>query len=356
MKKPTLEPTDSIAPFWKDLPRVLPFLLQEVAGPLFPYHQDVAMALDVLRLEEFVSPSAGGGAPGYSRGVLIRALAVKALLGIPTTAMLRERLQADYRLALLVGLSKIPSESTFSRAFNQFASERILDQVHEALVRRDFGEKLIMHVCRDSSAVPAREKPLKKQKVQIKSKGHPTRGPHTDPKRLMRQQEQAWPVALAQLPTACDRGCKRDSKGYPSYWAGYKLHLDVSDAGIPLAAYTTSASLHDSQVAIPLMKMSASRTGAVFYELMDAGYRSKVLRKAVQDLDHVPLIAPGKKEIPFDPAQAQRFKTRTAVERAFSQLKDSLGLGHVFVRGHPKVHCHGMICVLALYAKTILRL
>jgi hypothetical protein len=33
---------------------------------------------------------------------------------------------------------------------------------------------------------------------------------------------------MADLPRLCDKGCKNDSKGLPSYWIGYKLHLDTA--------------------------------------------------------------------------------------------------------------------------------
>jgi K+-transporting ATPase c subunit len=35
--------------------------------------------------------------------------------------------------------------------------------------------------------------------------------------------------------------------------------LDVNDDGLPISVVTTSASLHDSQVAIPLAKLTAQR-------------------------------------------------------------------------------------------------
>ncbi len=41
---------------------------------------------------------------------------------------------------------------------------------------------------------------------------------------------------MADLPRLCDKGCKNDSKGLPSYWIGYKLHLDVADGGCRLVA------------------------------------------------------------------------------------------------------------------------
>ena len=41
------------------------------------------------------------------------------------------------------------------------------------------------------------------------------------------------PEMLDDLPTDCDVGMKKDSKGYKSTWVGYKLHLDVADGQIP---------------------------------------------------------------------------------------------------------------------------
>ena len=64
---------------------------------------------------------------------------------------------------------------------------------------------------------------------------------------------------LADLPTACDVGCKKNSKGYKETWTGYKLHIDVACGQIPVSCVLTSASVHDSQVAIPLMTMTSAR-------------------------------------------------------------------------------------------------
>jgi hypothetical protein len=68
---------------------------------------------------------------------------------------------------------------------------------------------------------------------------------------------------IADLPRACDVGTKRDSQGHQHSWVGYKLHWDVADGGIPIAAILTSASVHDSQAFIPLAKMSAERVTSV---------------------------------------------------------------------------------------------
>ena len=54
----------------------------------------------------------------------------------------------------------------------------------------------------------------------------------------------------------------------------YKLHLDINDTGLPISALVTSASLHDSQVAIPLIKQTSSKVNYL-YDLMDAAYDTK---------------------------------------------------------------------------------
>ena len=46
--------------------------------------------------------------------------------------------------------------------------------------------------------------------------------------------------------------------------SSYKFTVDVGDGGIPLSAITTSASVHDSQVAIPLMKMTSDRVESLY--------------------------------------------------------------------------------------------
>ena len=76
---------------------------------------------------------------------------------------------------------------------------------------------------------------------------------------------------LNDLPTTCDVGTKKNSKGYKVRWIGYKLHIDVADGGIPISAVLTSASTHDSQVAIPLVKMSSERVSNL-YDVMDSAY------------------------------------------------------------------------------------
>ncbi len=67
-------------------------------------------------------------------------------------------------------------------------------------------------------------------------------------------------------------------------WIGYKLHADVNDVGLPVSFAKTSASVHDSQVAIPLMKMSSSKV-TYLYDLMDAAYDAGPIYEVSRSLE-----------------------------------------------------------------------
>ncbi len=93
---------------------------------------------------------------------------------------------------------------------------------------------------------------------------------------------------LADLPTACTIGTKRNAKGHTTSWIGYKLHIDTGDGDIPISCLT-SASLHDSQTAIPLAVITASRVTSL-YDLMDSAYDAPEIRDKSRALGHVPII------------------------------------------------------------------
>jgi IS5 family transposase len=68
------------------------------------------------------------------------------------------------------------------------------------------------------------------------------------------------------------------------------------------------------------------------------------------------VIAPGKPRRELTPAEAQRYKERTLVERANGRLKDEFGGRTIRVRGAVKVMAHLMFGVLALTVDQLLRL
>jgi hypothetical protein len=265
--------------------------------------------------------------------------------------------------------SDIPSESTFSRAFGEFAESGLGDKVHGALVKNQLSGQLIGHIAKDSTAIEGREKPEKKTKPQAKTvfvpkkRGRPKKGEiresQPEDTRLTLQVNQTAAEGLSDIPTACDVGCKKNAKGYKETWVGYKLHLDTSDCGLPVIAVLTSASLHDSQVAIPMMKMSTDRV-EYLYDLMDSAYDAAPIYEVSRTLGHVSIIDknPRRKKdvVPMDPAQAVRYNERTAAERANGRLKEEFGGRNVMVRGYKKVKLHLMFGVIALFADQLLKL
>jgi hypothetical protein len=172
---------------------------------------------------------------------------------------------------------------------------------------------------------------------------------------------------LQDLPTNCDIGCKTNSQGHQHYWRGYKLHLDVADGQIPISAVLTSASVHDSQVAIPLMTMSSQRV-TYCYDLMDSAYDAQHIAEHCRSMGHVSIVDPqerGRKSkstlLPntqrqFSWAEAERYKERTMIERVNGRLKDEFGGRHIYVRGAQKIFAHLMFGVLALTVDQLLRL
>jgi hypothetical protein len=306
----------------------------------------------------------GNGAPPCPRTWLAHAFLAKSVYQFPTTTALIDALQTRPTLRRLCGwesASDIPSEPTFSRAFAAFAEDQLPQQMHEHMVKTHAGPKLVGHVSRDATAIEAPERPAPKPAVAPRppqKRGRPKKGevrPAPPLKRLEVQPARTLAENLADLPTRCDVGCKRNSKGHQESWIGYKLHLDTMDGDVPVSAVLTSASVHDSQVAIPLAQMTAQRVTSL-YDLMDSAYDAPQIHAFSARLGHVPIIDPhprGAEKVPLAPAQAERFKERSAAERVNSLLKERYGGRWVRVRGAAKVMCHLMFGLVALTATAL---
>jgi hypothetical protein len=146
---------------------------------------------------------------------------------------------------------------------------------------------------------------------------------------------------LDDLPRACTVGSKKNSKGFQETWIGYKLHLDVADGQIPISGILTSASLHDSQAAIPLA-LSTSQRVVNLYDLMDSAYDAQPIHQYSRGLGHVPIIDPHprrdqarKEELQAEQKRCDllnisypeplRYQERTTAERVNARLKDEFG-------------------------------
>ena len=412
-------------------------VLQEELGKLTAPAKRLLATLEMIPLTRFVPSSRGWiGRPSKDRLAVASAFVAKAVYGFSTTRQLLDALARDAQLRQICGWKEawqVPHESTFSRAFDEFARMELPQFVHETLIRETQQDRLIGNIARDSTAIEARERfpetasPAATPKVARSTSAAPlfpaespapaapaetptpavpaeptahalpaetpvpaapkaTRGgkkgkrgrnkrwkggkPKAAPRdetRLHQQRTMKLPEMLADLPKACNIGVKTSASGFTQSWRGYKLHLDVADGQIPISAILTSASLHDSQVAIPLAMMSTQRV-TYLYELSDSAYDAREIQEFSREQNHVPItdpnnrgrsqsvIAPGAPKRELSPAEAEHYKERTMIERVNGRLKDEFGGRTVRVRGACKVMAHLMFGVLALTVDQLLRL
>jgi hypothetical protein len=364
-------------------------VLESAVGPLGKQGRLLAAIVSLQPLARWVSERrAYPGRRPCDRLCLVTAFLAKAVFNLPSTRHLIQRLHSDPQLRRLCGWERaqqVPTESTFSRAFAEFAAAQLPAQIHGALVQATQQARVIEHIARDSTAIEARQRlPEHKPKTaaaaqppapppyQTKSGWHRRgprgkKGPHPRAKasergsRLQRQQHMTLKEMLADLPQECSLGVKTSSQGHQQYWRGFKLHWDVADGGrIPISCILTGASVHDSQVAIPLMQMSAERVRWQ-WELMDSAYDAQLIREHSQKLGHQALIKPNPvharsaQDNAFSEDDKQRFKKRTIVEQLNGRLKDEFGGRLIYLRGASKISAHLMFGVVALTVDQLLR-
>ena len=283
--------------------------------------QQLVSILELIQVERFVLRKADNQCLGRrlrERESIARSFIAKAVYGYPFTSSLIEALKTTSSLRRICGferVSDIPDESTFSRAFKEFALSRLGERVHEALVERCLKPELVGHISRDATAIVGREKPVKKppkkkpapQKEDVRPRGNREnpRSKHAWSSRLVSQSNKL----LRNCRCFRDRGTKKNAKGFKETWIGYKLHTDVNDCGLLVSVVLTAASLHDSQVAIPLIKMSSAKVDYL-YDLMDSAYDAGPIYEVSRNLGHVPVIdknSRGKEIIPMAPHEAARY-------------------------------------------------
>ena len=168
---------------WNHIQGFLFPMLREEVGLLTPRHERLVTVLGMASIEAFVQMWPGlPGRPPADRHALARAFVAKAVFNLPTTLALIERLTADPVLRRLCGWEgrrAVPSESTFSRAFAEFAESGLPARVHEALIQKTYKDRLVGHISRDATAIEAREKPLKAPETPAaapRKRGRPEKG------------------------------------------------------------------------------------------------------------------------------------------------------------------------------------
>lgn len=361
---------DFLSNLFNSIQRSLFPALEEELNELSVHEKEFVRTVELTDPSKFINEYKwlGYGRKPSERLCLIKAFIAKPIFKISQTATLIDTIKSNPKLRRLCGwerVSEIPSESTFSRAFEQFANTGFPQRLYDALIKNNLGPKLFGHRSTDSTSVKGREKSCRKntptKKLKKKKRGRPKKGQERkkEPRRIELQKTRTLKENLDDLPKTCDWGCKKDSKGKKLYWRGFKLHLDCVDGDIPVSAVVTSASVHDSQVAIPLAQMSYDKITNL-YDLMDSAYDISEIHDFSKSKNKIPIIDNNprrnlsKKEM--DPAKKIRYRERSSVERANSELKDNYNLEAIRVQGQKKVTCHIIFAVIALAAKKIFNL
>jgi len=361
--------------------------LEESMGSLTPKEEKLIKILDFAEIERFVATVQITNPP-KDREEMARAFVAKQVYNFQTTRELIDRLKIDRTLRLLCGWrhrNKIPSESKFSRVFKEFSQECIATKAHDVFIEKYLSKTLFFYSSIDSTAIELREKSVMygKSKKEIKPKrrqGRPKKGEEGPPKKpsILQQQEKMTEAdeMLSLIGTECNTSIKQNSKGNRHKWTGGKLHLSVVDGDIPITALYSSASVHDSSLALPLIKESSQKV-TYLYDLADAAYDTSIIKDYSKKQNHRPIIdinpknskklkekialAKSEKKILqplrlYNNSDDLHYNQRTSVERVNAYLKDSYGCSKIYYQGAQKVASVLAFAVLSVCITQSLKL
>ena len=361
--------------------------LEESIGSLSPKEEKLIKILDFAEIERFVSTVQITNPP-KDREEMARAFVAKQVYNFQTTSALIDRLKIDRTLRVICGWrhkNTIPSESKFSRVFKEFSQQCIASKAHDLFIENYLSETLFFYSSIDSTAIELREKSVMygKSKKEVKPKrrqGRPKKGEELPPKKpsILQQQEKMSEVEemLSLIGTDCNTSIKQNSKGNRHKWTGGKLHLSVVDGDIPITAIYSSASVHDSSLALPLIKQSSEKVNYL-YDLADAAYDTRIIKDYSKKHNHRPIIdinpknskklkaqislAKSEKKILqplrlYNDSDDRHYNQRTSVERVNAYLKDSYGCSKIYYQGAKKVASVLAFAVLSVCITQSLKL
>ena len=344
---------------WRALEQGLfPFMMNEVGELTEKNKVFVAVCEAAVKPETFeYAKWKGIGRPPVDHMAVYKAFLFKAVHDVPTTKEMIERLMLEPQSRRLCGWiwpEDVPCEAKFSEVNKEFSQMGFTDEWFGDFVKTFVGTEGRMSVCYDSAPVPVRAKAANRKRVLSELEpDQPEPG-----SRLEWQAGQDADTALEELPQDCDWGTKRDAHGKPRHWKGGKIHAAVTDDGIPVAIAYTSASLHDSQAMIPLMKKASERVPHI-HDLADAAYDSETIRESSVEEGNQPIIDCNRRKADEAPkmteAEREAYKARGNDERLFAHLLDAHGGRHVRVRDPKKVWQHLMYGVLVVVVEQMMR-
>ena len=341
--------------------------LQEQLGVLSTKEQKLIKILDFAEIEKNVCTTSKTNPP-KDREQIARAFIAKSVYNLQTTRDLIDRLRIDRTLRVLCGWrysNSIPSESKFSRVFQDLSELNIAQKTHEKFVKDYLSEKTFFYNATDATKIPLREKAVKKDKAEPKIKhkvGRPKKGERREPikPKILEQQKDMQTVdeMLSLVSRDCGVGIKQNSKGNREVWIGGSLHISVVDGDIPITAFYSGANVHDSSVVLPLIQETSKRVNYL-YDLQDAGYDADIIREFSIKHKHRPIIDinPKNSQILRDKIELreheeivfkslhnrhldmdkEHYNQRSMVERVNAYLKDSFGCNKIYYQGANKV-------------------
>ena len=327
--------------------------------------QKLISILDFAQIEKNITVISITNTP-KDREEIARAFIAKSVYNIQTTRDLINRLYCDRTLRILCGWrykNDIPSESKFSRVFQELSEINIAQKTHEKFVKEYLSQKTFFYNATDATKIPLRQKPVKKEKMEkVKHKaGRPKKGEAREPIKLSKLELQkdmkTVDELLSLVSTDCGVGIKQNSKGNREVWIGGKLHISAVDGDIPITAFYSGANVHDSSVALPLIAETSRRVNYL-YDLQDAGYDADIIREFSIKYNHRPIIDINPKnsqalrdKIELIEDEQKKFEyfgltqsldthhynQRSMVERVNKYLKDDFGCDKIYYQGATKV-------------------
>ena len=162
----------------------------------------------------------GNGRKPSSRLAIFKLLLMKHVWNWPETKDALGEVRRSPALRRLCGWeaqSEIPSDSTVSRAFADFALDKMADGLLAKFAGKIFKDRIVIHRSIDSTEIDARERSATKDEKADAAKDAAIRAQVAanakDFNALAAQKNRGLDTNLSLLPTLCDWGCKRNSKG-----------------------------------------------------------------------------------------------------------------------------------------------
>lgn len=211
-------------------------------------------------------PRKHNGPRGYNAKYKLRALIAAKIEQIPTMAALVRRLKNDPVFRYICGfgvIASVPSEATMSRFLRELTETGILKELFKSLVNKAEQMGIIdcTSIAIDSTKIEAYEK--------------------TKPRKY-----------VSQNGKSADWGVKRNTDGNTEAWFGYKVHAAVdTKSELPIAITVTPANVHDSEIALKLVKKASSVLvkSPKFY-LMDSAYDCNDIYETIKNDFHAQAI------------------------------------------------------------------